>query len=170
MLARQNAMRVAPAQPAAAKAVSSAPGSKGATGSGSSAGSDHGEPRPRDEIVQAEQQESFVSIPESELQDMRMWRVKAGNCTRAQAQDWGMLDLYPKKYSTWIETTCAFEKIQHDDYVEYGACKFCGCTLDQLVQLAAVQGIAKLLQCCDPRAHEAARARKEWKAKDNKRK
>lgn len=90
-----------------------------------------------------------------------------GKCTRAEAEQWGFIQFYPKQYTTWIEATHAFEKIPENGAVTYGPCKFCGLTLEQCI-VGGVQNarpVQEVTKCSAPEAEAAAQKRREYKEK-----
>lgn len=159
------AARAAPAQPAARALQNGA--QLDVAGSGVPAG--NGEQmeletlagrREREEGIPPVEQ---VSISASEWLEMRRIRVESGKCTRAQAVEWGMLDLFPKQHTNWIKSDHMFEVIDKEAN-EFGPCKFCGKEVQEVLN---TNGFAGLVKCEHPEAAIAAKKREDYSKSKN---
>lgn len=84
--------------------------------------------------------------------------AKTGECTRDEAAEWGLLDLYPKKHTTWIKMTHAFEVLSE---TKLGECKYC---LRSFADVARSGNARDLMQCTAAAADEAAQKRTQWRS------
>lgn len=101
----------------------------------------------------------LISIPASEFQAMRRMRAKVGDCTREEAEKWGLLDIYPKRYTSWLKMEHCWEQLGDG---KLGTCKFC----NQDFGAVAQRGHEALIHCAAPEAAEAAKKRDEFRARN----